>query len=95
MNLADRRDTYNGFGDALARAFELVTTPAIFGWFGWLLDGRLGTRPLFTLVFTLLVFGYVAWKMWSGYETTMQAQERKLLGRDERSDAGSTAERRV
>ena len=86
MNLADRRDTYNGFGDSLARAFELVVTPGIFGWFGWLLDGRVGTRPLFTIVFALIVFGYVAWKLWSGYETSMRAEERKLFDRRERAD---------
>ena len=36
MDLSDRRDLYNGFGDALSRAVELVVTPAIFGFLGWL-----------------------------------------------------------
>ena len=78
MNTADRRDLYNGFGDSLARAVELVTTPAIFGFLGWLLDGRLGTRPLFMILFGAFVFGYVAWKMWMGYDATMRAEQSKL-----------------
>lgn len=89
MDLADRRDTYNGFGDALARAFELVGTPAIFGWLGWLLDGRIGTRPLFMLVFVFVTFGYMTWKLWAEYDRAMQAQEQKLglaPRREERAD---------
>ena len=43
----------------LAKAFELVVTPGIFGFLGWLLDHKVGTTPLFTLLFTLIVFGYV------------------------------------
>jgi F0F1-type ATP synthase assembly protein I len=79
MNLADRRDIYNGFGDTLARAFELVLTPAIFGWFGWLVDRWLGTAPVFMIVLSLLVFGYVAWRLWSGYEISMRAEEQRLF----------------
>jgi F0F1-type ATP synthase assembly protein I len=78
VNLADRQDLYNGFGDALARAVELAVTPAIFGFFGWLLDGKVGTRPLFTIVFTVFVFGYVFWKMWGGYERQMRSHEKRM-----------------
>jgi F0F1-type ATP synthase assembly protein I len=78
MDLADRRDTYNGFGDALARAFELVGTPAIFGWLGWLLDGRTGTRPMFTVLFALITFVYMTWKLWGEYDRAMDEQQRKL-----------------
>jgi hypothetical protein len=74
----DRRDMYNGFGDSLARAVELTVTPAVFGLLGWLLDGRLSTRPLFTVVFTIGVFGYVVWKLWTGYEASMRAHEQRL-----------------
>lgn len=74
----DLRQTYNGFGDSLARAFELTLTPALFGFVGWLLDRWLGVVPLFTLVFALFTFGYVAWKLWGGYETAMRAHERDL-----------------
>ena len=44
-NLREKRELYNGFGNALSRAFELVVTPLIFGLGGHLLDGALGTGP--------------------------------------------------
>jgi F0F1-type ATP synthase assembly protein I len=70
----------------MSRAFELVITPMVFGFLGYLLDGRLGTRPLFTLVLFLAALGYLAWKMFKGYDAAMKIQESKLPGR--RSEAG-------
>ena len=87
MNLIERQKTYNAFGDTLAKAFEMVVTPAIFGFFGWLIDRAVGTTPLFTLVIGVLVFGYEVWKMWWQYEQDMQEQERKLGLRAPRVDA--------
>ena len=55
MELHERRDMYNGFGDGLARAFELAVTPVIFGGIGFGLDRWLGLAPLLTLV--LFLFG--------------------------------------
>ena len=78
MNLDAKRELNTGFGDALARAFELVATPGIFGFLGWLLDRRLGTTPLFAFLFFFFVLGYVIWKMWSGYEAAMQRHEKRL-----------------
>ena len=78
MDLLAKRELNNGFGESLAKAFELVVTPGIFGFLGWLLDNKIGTTPLFTLVFTLLVFGYVSWKLWGSYERQMQAHEARL-----------------
>jgi F0F1-type ATP synthase assembly protein I len=78
MARAGNRDLNKGFGDALSRAVELVVTPGIFAFLGWLLDRALGTTPVFAFVLGLLVLGYVIWKMWSRYEREMQAQERKL-----------------
>jgi hypothetical protein len=74
----DQRDLYNGFGDALAKAFELVVTPAIFAFFGWLLDRKVGTQPLFTLLFAGIVFLYTTWRMWFDYDQRMRAEEEKL-----------------
>ena len=83
MNFSDRRDLYNGFGDALSRAVELVLTPAVFGFLGWLLDRWIGTTPLFTIGLFFLVFLYVCWKLWSGYEVAMRAHEQRLgIGRN-------------
>jgi len=82
LDLQERRELNNGFGDTLARAFELVLTPMIFGLLGWLLDGRLHTGPLFMLVFGLWTFGYVVWRMLHGYSHSMDKHDERLgLGR--------------
>ena len=75
MDLRSRRETYNGFGEALARGFEFAVTPAIFGGIGWLLDRQFGTTPLFLLL--LIVFGFVGMfvRMWLGYDTEMRRHE--------------------
>ena len=78
MDLQQRRELNNGFGDSLARAFELAVTPAIFGFLGHLLDGKLGTSPLFLLLFALISFGYLAWKSWGSYERRMREHEAHL-----------------
>ena len=78
MDLRERRELNNGAGEALARAFELVFTPVIFGFLGWLLDRRLGTRPLFMLLFFLLVLGYLVWKQYVAYAAEMHEHERQL-----------------
>jgi F0F1-type ATP synthase assembly protein I len=80
MDLRERRELDNGIGDAFSRAFELVLTPAVFGFFGYLLDGRLGTRPLFMFVFFVFVLGYILWKQFVLYSKAMDEEQRKLLG---------------
>ena len=86
MDLRDRRELNNGFGNALARAFELVLTPMIAGFLGYLLDGKVGTRPLFMLVLFLTAFGYVAWKQYAVYSSTMDKEQARIL-RPQREDA--------
>lgn len=81
MDLGDRRELNNGMGDALSRAVEITVTPLIFGFFGYLLDGRLGTRPLFMFVFFLFVLGYILWKQFVLYSKAMDAETEKLFGR--------------
>jgi len=81
LNLSERRELNNGFGEALSRAFELVVTPAIFGVAGYFLDRALGVVPLFTLVFSLFVLGYEFWKFWRLYEADMVRHEQSLPGR--------------
>jgi hypothetical protein len=77
-----RRDLYEGFGDSLARAFEVVFTPFLFGLFGWWLDGRAGTRPLFALTLGIVVFLVTMWKLSRGYLDRSAAEDRKAMGRD-------------
>ena len=59
MDLRAVRDVNNGFGDGLAAAFEMVVTPLIFGFLGYLVDRWLGTHLVFALGFGLFTFGYL------------------------------------
>ena len=81
MNLFDRRELNNGVGKALSRAVELTVTPLIFGFFGYLLDGRLGTRPLCMLVFFAFVFGYIVWKNFTVYRAALDKEQERILGK--------------
>ena len=78
MNRSYRRELNNGFGDALANAFEFAVTPAIFGVLGFFIDRALGLVPLFTLILSLLVLGYMFWKFWRQYEAEMIRHEEAL-----------------
>ncbi len=71
----------HGAGDALSNAFEMVATPALFAFFGLLLDKAVGTTPLFTLVFMLITLAYTTWMVFKRYEHRMQSFEKKLPGR--------------
>lgn len=79
MDLRERRELMNGFGDGLAVAFEFAVTPAVFAGLGHLLDRRLGLVPLFTIV--LLAFGVVGMflKMWFAYDHRMRVVEREAV----------------
>ena len=80
MDLRDRRELNNGFGNALSRAVELTVSPVIFGFLGYLLDGRLGTRPLFMIVLFAFTISYLFWKQYRHYDAEMKEHERKLTG---------------
>ncbi len=67
MATAETREMRQGFGDAFAAAFELAVTPAIFGFLGWLLDGRLGTFPIFTIAFAAITLAYASWRLARSY----------------------------
>ena len=79
MDLRDRRELNNGFGNALARAVEFTVSPVIFGFLGFLLDGRLGTRPLFMIFLFAFTIGYLFWKQYVQYDAEMKEHERKLM----------------
>jgi hypothetical protein len=73
--LPEQGQLYNGFGNGLARAFELALTPAIFAGFGYGLDRWLGIVPVLTIVlFLLCVVGMFA-STWYAYEARMQAED--------------------
>ena len=73
-------------------AFEMIVTPSIFGFLGYVLDRRVGTLPLFMLVFSLFTLGYMVWKTWARYERQMQREEASLRERRaERTSARAEA----
>ena len=51
---AERRALNNGFGDALAQAFEFAVTPILFALLGLWLDSRYGTGHLWVVVLSVL-----------------------------------------
>ena len=71
----------HGAGDALSTAFEMVATPALFAFFGLLLDKGAGTTPLFTILFCAVVLAYTTWKVFKRYDQRMRTFESKLPGR--------------
>ncbi|MYB74034.1 MAG: AtpZ/AtpI family protein [Acidimicrobiia bacterium] len=81
--MTQNRQLYNrqSAGEALSIAFELVATPALFAFFGWLIDGALGTRPVFTLVLCLFTAVYAGWKAVRSYSDRMEAYDRNLPSR--------------
>lgn len=81
FDLSAKRELNNGFGNALSTAVELAVTPAVMALIGWQIDRWLGTTPVLFLFLFLFTVSYVSWKQYKGYNTTMQRQERELLGR--------------
>jgi F0F1-type ATP synthase assembly protein I len=74
----DQRDTWNGFSNALSNAFEMVATTVIFVLLGLWIDGRTGTRPLFTVVLGLLaVIGLGARAFYTYREQIAREEEGK------------------
>ncbi len=70
-----RQQTYNGFGDALAMAFEMVVTPLVFGLGGYGLDRWLGTAPVFMVILGLVGIIGMSAKMWYSYDARMRLHE--------------------
>ncbi|MCU1372379.1 MAG: hypothetical protein JWO77_3573 [Ilumatobacteraceae bacterium] len=81
MDLKARQDTYNGFGDTLARAFELVVTPLLFALVGHVVDRALGVRLAFALgLGALAVIGQFL-RAYFVYAATMDAEQARVLKR--------------
>jgi hypothetical protein len=59
---------------------------------GYRLDLWVGTRPVFTVVFSAFCLSYAVWKIWTGYEAAMQVHEaqfgagRRRVSRDPMSE---------
>ena len=79
MDLGERRELMNGFGNGLSVAFEIALAPAVFAGLGWLVDRWLGLFPIFTIA--LMTFGVVGvfTKMWFAYEGRMREYEKNAV----------------
>jgi lysozyme family protein len=75
LDLRDKRELYNGFGDTLAKAVEFVVTPMLFGFGGHLLDGWLGTGVVFTALLAVFALVGTSVRMYYSYEAAMKAHE--------------------
>jgi len=74
----DQRGTWSGFSNAFSHAFEMAAVTVLFVLFGLWIDGRFGTRPLFTVVLGLLaVIGLAA----RAYYTYLAQVEREEEGK--------------
>jgi F0F1-type ATP synthase assembly protein I len=87
-DLSAKRELHRGAGDAMSTAIELAVTPAVFAFFGWWLDARLGTSPLLLLVLFLFTMGYEIWKLFVRYDAQMQDEESKVAGLARREEPG-------
>ena len=85
MIKSEKLEMKQGSGDAMAAAFELVATPAIFGFLGWLLDRKLEIFPICTLAFVAVTITYASWRLYKQFtlRLTQEAEQRRetwLLG---------------
>ena len=86
MDLRAKRDLYNGFGNTLSRAFEIVLIPLIFALPGWGLDRWIGTSPLFALLGGGFGLAGVFARMYYEYTARMDAEAAKLPGAQRRPE---------
>jgi F0F1-type ATP synthase assembly protein I len=70
-----------GFGNAMGTATELALLPGILGAFGWFLDERFGTEPVFLIVLLVIAFTGMLVRAWLGYDREMREQEAGLYTR--------------
>lgn len=75
MDRKARQELNQGFGNAMGLAVEMVGTPLIFGFLGWLLDRWLGTSPLFVVALGLFGVVGMAVKTYYGYVEKMKQHE--------------------
>ncbi len=72
MDLKARQDTYNGFGEALSRALEMVLAPLLFAFLGWLI------APVFALVLGVLAVVGQFVRLYYQYARRMDAEQARV-----------------
>ena len=78
MDLRARQDTYNGFGNALSRAVELVAAPLLLALLGWLFS------PVAALVLGLVGVVGQFLRMYYAYSYAMDRETDRVLKRGDR-----------
>ena len=73
-----KRESYNGYGNGLARAFELTVTPALFGFIGHLIDRATGTGPGFMVALVIFAIVGMFIKLWFGDDHEMKHHESQI-----------------
>ncbi len=63
------RTRSTGYNDSLGQALTFVLGPVLFGAFGWWLDGLIGTKPVFMILFGLVGAVAVGVWAWATYQT--------------------------
>ena len=72
-NITEAAD--NGFN----AAFELVMTPTLFGFLGYLLDNWLNTGRFLTFALAGLVALYEVWKLWYNYNLRIDRLHAEIM----------------
>jgi len=75
VELGDRQALWQGFGNGLGQAVEMVLTPVLLGAFGALLDHWFGTGPVLMLVFGLIGVVGMALRTYYWYQAKIAAEE--------------------
>lgn len=70
-----RRELYQGFGNTLSRALELVVAPFVFAALGFLVDRWLGTSPLLTIAFGVVGVVGGSLRIYYAYLQSMKAHD--------------------
>ena len=74
-----KRESYQGLGDGMSRAFELALTPAIFGGLGYFLDQKFNTQPICMIVLVVLTLVGMFVRNWAAYKIKMQELEAEAI----------------
>jgi hypothetical protein len=73
--IADGRALNNGFGDALAQAFEFAVVPVLFALFGLWLDSKFGSGHLWVVALSVFGITGVCVKTIYAYKAKVEKEE--------------------
>jgi F0F1-type ATP synthase assembly protein I len=71
LNDSHRRELSNDIFHRSTGSFELVLSPLILGFLGFLLDRAVGTVPVFTIAFAVAAMAGAAARVYYGYRYAM------------------------